>query len=63
MWLALHEKTETQKDNMKLLPYWRNFCLESLPGTPIHYVYKPNKPPKPKALAGIGGFKLKHKKK
>ena len=48
---------------MKLLPYWRNFCLESLPGAPIHYVYKPNKPPKPKALAGTGGFKLKRKHK
>ena len=48
---------------MKLLPYWRNFCLVSLSGTPINYVYKPNKPPKPKALAGTGGFKLKHKKK
>lgn len=31
--------------------------------TYIHYAYKPNKPPKPKALAGTGGFKLNHKKK
>ena len=58
MWLALCEKIETQKDNMKLLPYWRSFCLDSLPGTPIHHVYKPNKPPKPKALAGTGGFNI-----
>ena len=28
-----------------------------------HYVCKSNKQPKPKAIAGTGGFKLKNKKK
>jgi len=49
---------------MKLLPYWMSYCLESLPAAPlIHYAYKPNKSPKPKATAGTGGFKLKRKHK
>lgn len=48
---------------MKLLPYWRSYCGESLSVAPIHYAYKPNKPPKPKATAGTGGFKLKRKHK
>lgn len=48
---------------MKLLPYWMSYCLEPLPAAPlIHYAYKPNKPPKSKATAGTGGFKLKRKK-
>ena len=46
---------------MKILPYWRSFMLTDLPVAPIRYVYKPNKPPKPKATAGTGGFKLKRK--
>lgn len=49
---------------MKLLPYWRSYCGASLPAVvPIRYVHKPNKPPKPKATAGTGGFKLKRKHK
>lgn len=50
---------------MKLLPYWRGYCSGDMPCgvTPVKYAYKPNKPPRTKAVAGTGGFKLKHKHK
>ena len=48
---------------MKQIPYWQfQLNIPKWVSNEIKYSYKPNKPPKPKATAGTGGFKLtKHR--
>ena len=49
---------------MKQIPYWKfQLNIPKQVSNEIKYAYKPHKPPKPKAIAGTGGFKLKRKHK
>lgn len=44
------------------IPYWRQFCgNKALDCYPPRYAHFENRPARPKAIAGTGGFKLKKK--